>query len=57
MPSEIGQEVKKIDQMDVYVYQDGIETESLSYKFNNILQMFRVDLAVEIKVQTEIVRI
>jgi len=50
LPVELVQEVEKIDQIDVYKYYEGIDTESLSYKFNNILQMFRIQFAVEIKV-------
>lgn len=43
--------------MDCYEYKDGIDTDSLSFTFSNILQMFRVDFAVEIKVQAALVKI
>ena len=57
LPSELMKEVDKIDLFDCYQYKDGIDTDSLSYKFNNILQMFRVNFAVEIRVQAEVVKI
>ena len=40
-----------------HMHKDGIDTDSLSYKFNNILQMFRVQFAVEIRVQAEVLKI
>lgn len=57
LPPELMAEVDKIDTLDCYEYKDGIDTDSLSYKFNNILQMFRVQFAVEIRVQAEVLKI
>ena len=57
VPAELTKETARVDQMDCYEYKDGIDTDSLSFTFSNILQMFRVDFAVEIKVQAALVKI
>ena len=50
-------EIDKIDKLDCFAYKEGIDTDSLSYKFNNILQMFKVNYATEIKVHSVIIKI
>ena len=57
MPSELKQQIDKIDKLDCFVYKEGIDTDSLSYTFNNILQMFKVNYATEIKVHSVIIKI
>jgi len=40
--------------MDLNKYVDGIDIESISYKYCNSLNQFKEDLRVEIKIQNEI---
>jgi hypothetical protein len=55
-PADLMQKVNKIDSLDCFIYKDGIDTEGLSYTYNNILHQFRYNFAVEIKVQAELVQ-
>ena len=57
MPNELNEEIDKIDKLNCFEYKEGIDTDSLSYKFNNILQMFKVNYATEIKVHSVIIKI
>ena len=57
LPEELIQELDKIDKLDCFTYKEGIDTDSLSYKFNNILQMFKVNYSTEIKVHSVIIKI
>ena len=40
--------------MDLNKYVDGIDIESISYKYCNSLNQFKEDLRIEIKIQNEI---
>ena len=42
LPDQIKKEFNKVDEADVQEYCDGIDTESVSYKFHNSLSGFRV---------------
>jgi hypothetical protein len=40
MPEEITENFSKIEEMDHYAFNVGIDTESLSYKYYNTLSQF-----------------
>lgn len=57
LPHELNQDLDKIEKLDCFVYKEGIDTDSLSYKYNNILQMFKVNYSTEIKVHSIVIKI
>ena len=44
--------MRKIDEMDVYEYSEGVDTEGASYKFYNSLNAFRVENKVSLNKAT-----
>lgn len=41
LPKEVQDSLRKIDEMDVFKFQEGVDTEGASYKFFNSLNEFR----------------
>ena len=57
LPADLIKSLDSIDTLDCFAYKEGIDTEGLSYTFNNILQMFKVNYDVEIRVHSIIIKI
>jgi len=47
--------LEKIDMLDLNKHSEGIDTESVSYKYCNSLAQFKTDFNSEIKIQNDIV--
>ena len=41
--------MRKVDDLDVFEFQDGVDPDSPSFKFKNSLQAFRIDNRVEMQ--------
>lgn len=43
-------DLKKVDNLNVYEYKEGVDPESASYKFFNSLNFFRIENKVSINI-------
>ena len=52
--TDLQKNINTIDMLDLNKHVDGIDTDSISYKYCNSLNQLKIDFSVEIKIQNDI---
>lgn len=54
LSTDLQKNLNTIEMLDLNKHVDGIDTDSISYKYCNSLNQFKIDFSVEIKIQNDI---